>query len=489
MHSTPPDRLIGESWNADDLRAHWTHREDPPGVPNAPDLVSVNAHFEHWRALPATTTAGIFYNTHVVSATASLYGRIAWSMGCHAGYNVPDANSLNPTTTPDFPQAMAQQGATWLANTGYGYYGTDDGITGSERLMLYFTQELGRDAEVPLGTALARAKSRYLRNLPPGGLTPYDAKSLQEATLYGLPMYAVAVPNPTGDPETSLPITATRGLFEAELYVDRVLYRRHITFTPQLHRHEGDDGTFFSVGNSVAMGTHGDVGRPLLPSASISVSLIPGEFNQWQPRNVLLLSATVESHTDIDPVIVRPVTDTAEPEPTLPEGMGWLTTQIFGINTTDPDHPRLAATFAFFNAASQELRLVKEAEAMIIHSSKYNYDYASPRILSANAARIEGSEAMSLTMEVEDHEGSVAMTFFTFVTPERIWSVPLERDYTDLNRTRWLGYTDGVPENVSFILQAVDNSGNVAIGATKGGFINLSTGHNFIYLPLVIRNR
>ena len=41
----------------------------------------------------------------------------------------------------DFAQALAQEGAWWLANTGYGY-GMDDSIAYSERLFYLFIQKV-----------------------------------------------------------------------------------------------------------------------------------------------------------------------------------------------------------------------------------------------------------------------------------------------------------------------------------------------------------
>ena len=63
------------------------------------------------------------------------------------------------------------------------------------------------DADDPL-EALVRAKHRYYNSIAAGGLSVYDEKVLAEATLYGLPMLRVDVPNPTTS--TCRPMFAVR---------------------------------------------------------------------------------------------------------------------------------------------------------------------------------------------------------------------------------------------------------------------------------------
>ena len=484
--------LIDDTWTAGDLRAEWTQPA------NAPDLVAVNAHFEHWAALPAsaTTTADLFFNTDIVNADASITGGIAWSMGCHAGYNVPDAAvpPYYPQTMPDFPQALAAKGGTWIANTGYGY-GTDDGIAGSERLMVYVTQEMGRHAAMPIGMALRNAKVRYLYGLPHGGLTPYDAKSIIQATLYGLPMYAVAVPNPLNPLAYVPPISVTQVV---TMSLDFNLLAQRLNVKPDLYRQDGKTGDFFSIGEQDALWTHGTTGRPLLPTGA--VPLPPPPETGWRPQGVALLAAALESFDDVDLIITRPVTDTALPAPPLQEGLGWSSPQLFAINHFDDDLSRLSATFALFNARSGELRLLREVEVEIFYTRPWNTDHTPPRILTARALRITDSDGLKLganaanagDVELEataiDSEGAVKQFYFTFITPERIWSVPLEPDYNDPSGQRWLGSTSDIPANARYVLQAVDEAGNVAMAMNKGDYIPLNSEIRFVYLPVVLRN-
>jgi hypothetical protein len=171
MLTTAPDSLISDTWTADDLRAAW-----PNHAASAPDLVSVNAHFEHWAALPAsaTTTADLFFNTDILNAQTPLNGTVGWTMvSCWLQCAGCDGQSARAANLTDFPQAFARKAALWIANTGYGY-GTDDGIAG--RNAKWCTSPgIGRTTASAVGQSLRIAKLRYLDGLPRGGLTPYEA--------------------------------------------------------------------------------------------------------------------------------------------------------------------------------------------------------------------------------------------------------------------------------------------------------------------------
>ena len=63
IHGNASDRLITDTWTATDLRESWT--DNLSG--KAPDLSSINAHFEHWRIQPADPNS-TFYNTYILNA-------------------------------------------------------------------------------------------------------------------------------------------------------------------------------------------------------------------------------------------------------------------------------------------------------------------------------------------------------------------------------------------------------------------------------------
>ncbi|MFP4344643.1 MAG: hypothetical protein ACLFU8_08115, partial [Anaerolineales bacterium] len=469
----PIATLIGEDWTEQELRAAWT---EPV---NAPDLVSVNAHFQHWRAQPADYNSDFFYNLDIVSATASLSGSVGWSMGCHAGYSVPDEDVSAPQTTPDFPQAMAQRQAAWIANTGYGY-GMDDSVAGSERLMLFFTRALGKSSPTTIGEALREAKLHYLTSLPPGGLSVYDTKSIMEATLYGLPMYAVSVPNTVTLEESGNPVQAQ--MINAELIIEN-LYGQTWLLEPELQEHSSPSGSYYSVSGEAS---HAPVGRPLLPTAAYPLD-DPSVPPPMRPHGALLLTATLSSHPNFDPIVARPVTDTALAEPPLNPALGWTPGRLFMVNGTGQE-PHLAATFALLHAETRELRLLERSTVQIFYSPKNFDDYGPPHILEVDGT-LSGDEVL-ISTRVKDLEDRVQSVYVTFITEDRMWSEPLQRSPSDASKQKWSAtFTQeeiGWPD-VGYLIQAVDKAGNVSMAAAKGGYRQIAQEITRVYLPLTLR--
>ncbi|MET0578828.1 MAG: hypothetical protein ABW122_09225, partial [Ilumatobacteraceae bacterium] len=197
------DTLIGDTWTADDLEADLNA---------APDVASVNAHFDHARALPADQErAGVQDNLYTLENIADrtgdgLEGSVLFSMGCHAGLSVSDI-TVSGLRQADWAQTISGLGAVFAGNTGYGY--GDDAVVGAtEDLMLRFATAL--DGTLTIGQAMALAKQQY-QAANAAHITPFDEKVLAEVVVYGLPQLRVGTgatappaPNPAlqDDPET-----------------------------------------------------------------------------------------------------------------------------------------------------------------------------------------------------------------------------------------------------------------------------------------------
>ena len=83
--------LISNVWTDSDLRAQLLG-------PIAPALNSINSHFQHYRLFP-TNPSGQMFATEI-TATTNYAGTLFFSVGCHSGLNVPDADSLNLRPAP-----------------------------------------------------------------------------------------------------------------------------------------------------------------------------------------------------------------------------------------------------------------------------------------------------------------------------------------------------------------------------------------------------
>ena len=151
------------------------------------DLVFLAGHFSAFSTLAAdyqTSISTIDLDAHPNVLTNSL----VISAGCHAGYNLLDADAVPGLTqgVPDWPEAMAKQRATLIAGTGYQYADTDFLAYSAKLYALLASQLRQGSGVVPLGQALVNAKQDYLASV--GNLTGIDQKALIESTLYGLPM-------------------------------------------------------------------------------------------------------------------------------------------------------------------------------------------------------------------------------------------------------------------------------------------------------------
>ena len=206
--SLPP--LLLDTWKAEDVRN---------GLFKFPrDVGGLNAHFAHFGGISAYGYSQMpndasddpdarWDDTEFISGTDitgtltdpnEFIGKLIFSMGCHAGLNVPDDQSR--TVAPDYglepsldiPQAMARTGGVLVASTGYGF-GDTVTVSGTEALIGLFADQItatSGDGRQSIGLALAAAKRQYLGSL--STVTPYDEKSSIQFTMYGMPQYTLA---------------------------------------------------------------------------------------------------------------------------------------------------------------------------------------------------------------------------------------------------------------------------------------------------------
>jgi hypothetical protein len=156
----------------------------------------------------------------------NLTNSIIFSPGCHSGYNIVNQHGVPfVTAEPDWAQAFAMKGATFIGGTGY-QYGHTDFIAYSEQIYLNFSKQLRYGAgPVSVGKALVAAKQTYLADTPI--LRGIDEKSLLQTTLFGLPMLAIDLPtgriDPPSDPSVvgaTIPVGVNPGLTLGLSYVD-----------------------------------------------------------------------------------------------------------------------------------------------------------------------------------------------------------------------------------------------------------------------------
>jgi len=210
---SPVDVLTSATWAFHELATALFGSDYQTAPQAAPEVISLNAHFDEHRLLtaagnadaadPVHFSADEVFTTDDVQAVQDAFttsggvgnvlgGRLLFSIGCHAGLNTVDAGLSQPAPL-DWAELTARQGGVLVANTGFGY-GDTEIVDYSERIMERFADHVG---EVPIGVALAQAKSDYFALFPLDQLDGHRTKSMMQATMYGLPMYRLpSVPAP-----------------------------------------------------------------------------------------------------------------------------------------------------------------------------------------------------------------------------------------------------------------------------------------------------
>ncbi|MGD9092288.1 MAG: hypothetical protein PVF74_05545, partial [Anaerolineales bacterium] len=449
---------INDTWIRDDLLDSWQRRSD--GIPL--DLVSVNAHFEHWRAEPANGAGGLIFSSDITNSA----NQVAYSMGCHGGLNVPNTSVSHPDGWLDFPESFAKNGAAaWVANTGFGY-GVDDAIAASEQLMLFYTQELGFDNGqngVAVGQALVNAKQRYTGNATFGGFSVFDEKAMIEATLYGLPMYTVTVPSPQdigGSDVIVNKIAENPGTPEQPL--GRITYS--IITTPE--QKDTEYGTYFHIGDEVQAWP----GRPIQPRAAFALD----EMMVQSPRGQILLNATYRDIPSFDPVVVIPVTQDSLHEPSF-NAPGWYPSKLWSINRFG-DQNRSTLVFGQFDPDLDIERLYDNLVLETFYSADTS-DYDPPLIwgLASDpysnpveigfAATVDDAVQVWVTVSFPNGDGGRLESFpLSLITPANL----AEGQEPDLWEGR-VPLDPAEPIPTEYYIQAIDEAGNVAT-ASKEGF-------------------
>jgi hypothetical protein len=466
--------LINDTWTDNDLRARLF-------TANAPDVDSLNSHFQHYRLLPANPSSQVFASE--VTGTTDYRGAIVFSVGCHSGLNVADEESASLQTGTDWAQAFTRQGATYIGNTGYGY-GDSDLIAYSERLMLNFATALGDWSAGPqtVGEALVQAKQRYFNSASAGSLSNYDEKVMAQATLYGLPMLRVNMPITT----TTAPsqVSETRFLGENEfLGVTTGTVKLSFSYVP----HTTTLGTYYTVAGQDDVNALG--GRPVEPRVSVDVHV-----QDTIAHGALWLGGSF-ADAAIDPLISRVVTEetlsTVEPPFPFPV---WYPLQLGTVNRFltigGQSRERLVVVPGQFKASNTTMptvggqRLYSSLDYEIYHAPFTATDFIAPGIWQVEAIR--NTVVLQFRVRVDDDSGRVSRVVVLYrALGSHTWS---KAELVYDAATGWAeGKVGPATGPIEYVVQAVDATGNVALALDHGNpFTRVKPGL-MIYLPLSFR--
>jgi hypothetical protein len=471
--------LIGSSWTKEQFQ-QLQFRPAPSFK-----VQSINGHATHYEQGAATgggTSAG-----QVIAAPMDLSGGLVYSLGCHAGLNVPFSNSINAL---DLPEAFVKKGANYVGNTGYGW-GLLNSIGLSERLIRLFTGELHRGEQVAMGQALARAKNRYYEQSQ--SFSVFDEKVMQQLVFYGLPMYALRTGNPqpfdVEFPGVGFDFDPSGVLSGDEVITRTVRVDFSRILDPNdpignLESFSTPSGQYLALYDSVNAG----VGEPVQPLHFGRVAL-----PNTTARSAVLLSGVISSTFEgFDPLIGTPVNEyvprSDADEASLPAATGWHPP----IPTAVRSHrgaANLITQLGQFHAGDHELRLFSDLDVAIYYST--SPDQTPPRILVVDGLYDPALRRVNIKAEVVDESG-VKEVFASYIEDNRVAAAAIRSVKLTFDPTaqKWRGSFPGDANTVYFI-QAVDNAGNVASATRKGNYYRPARARaaqgGQVYLPFVSR--
>jgi hypothetical protein len=480
--------LINDDWTTDNLRSVLI------SVTNASDLNSLNAHFTHFGLIPASIPASpatdeIFVFATEITDTTDYTGDWVFSIGCHSGLNVPD-EPTDLTTTTDWAQAFLRQGATFIGNTGYGY-GDSDLIAYSERLMTNFVEELDERPDgqpQTIGNALVAAKQLYYNSAAAASLSNYDEKVMGIMTIYGLPMLQIDMPfSSVGQLATKSP---TAGLHSSAFTITTV--NLGLAY---------DSHTVSGLGNYYTVQGENDVhvsgGRPIEPRTSQDV-----HATDTVAHGAVMVGGTFADIPAFDPFISRVVTEEIQfDEPVYP-ATEWYPAQLGTVNRFlsigGQSRERLVVVPGQFKASPSvgtlsipttgTQRLYTDLTFDVYHAPFTATDFIAPSIWQVEA--ISSTHYLRFRVQVTDNSWHIQRTLVLYRTLDsNTWS-PAELTYN--TKTGWAeGWVGGASGPIEYFAQAVDPTGNVALGLDHGTpFDKVKPGEEIptIYLPVVTKN-
>ena len=472
------------AWTADDLRQAL--------LGSRHDLIFLAGHFSASSALAADYRTRLL-STELLASPVDLTNALIFSAGCHAGYNIVDADAITGVTPqPDWAQTFARKGATLIAGTGY-QYGDTDFIEYSERLYLEFSRQLrAGSGPVAVGKALQDAKQAYLAGTPV--LRGIHEKALLESTLFGLPMLRVNMPQGRGNPGGDGSIVPSVTPFASNPGAALGLAFADVRLTPDLtsqsvEMKDPPDGPIYT--GVYLSGPDGVVANPAEP-------VLPLEMDNVAVPGTLLRGVGFRGGSYADQPGVLPLTGAATTEvrgvhapfistvfyPIQP----WSTNYFDLLSNPGSGATRLVLTPAQLGATDpasglSTLRSFSAMDFRLFYSSNtQTYGGGSIPALSAPPSIVNvtgeiGSDAVAFRVRVTGNPAagiqSVWVTYTALAGPYAGRWQPLDLVQSPGDSTLWEGTLDlngASAQDVRFMVQAANGVGLVSMATNLGAY-------------------
>ena len=449
-------------WDADDLYDLYL-------AGDSYDVNNINAHYTHYTLLSYAGYDTADYSDIITSTQiddAAMKDTVVYTIGCHAGLNVPDEAAPDPDALGlainpqlDHPQALNQ--AILVGSTGYGY-GDDTGIGGTEELIGIFTEQLLTSATV--GESLVNAKQIYRTGSTTW--TAYDEKSSIQFTMYGLPQYTVS--NPVTLSSESV-LTAMSQTLDS---TGETLFFGNIALAPV----ETESGDYYTSGGHYQSTPF----RPVQPKIVQPLTVNGNNF----VHGVVLLGGTYEDIPGFDPVITRPTTEwelVTEEIQLLPQAR-WPS-EIGTVNTLDTGSELIQTLIVtpgqFLPTGTENIsgvaqiigtqRLYHDLELLLTYSS--SADYEPPTVTSIDLSEAGDNVIVSITASDVSGISRIIILQYDDNTGTVVKVGDLSPDGLPLAGTFDVEIPD--PGDDSLIIQTIDGAGNSCTNTGRGTAYNI----------------
>lgn len=476
--------LIGDTWTSAQFRQKQLNTNP------AFKLQSINGHASH--ASQGAPVGAPVTARDVISGTSDLTGALIYSVGCHAGLNVPETSNF----PLDLPQAFAQKRAHYVGNTGFGW-GSRIGVYLSERLMQNYTQELLKGTSTEIGKALAIAKQRYYQEAE--GFEEKDEKVMQQATLYGLPMYRIHTPavlsddNPFPSARIISPFTEGVGAASRDIVPPTATQAGSGTVRIQIGGGEvsaaavagfqqvtTDWGTYFRLDGH----TNTQAGGPIQPRIYADLTPPTGQ----RLRGAVFTGGRFVTAT-VDPVMAAPMNEYTpvqrEPEFATEDFYPPVPFVLHGNDTLSTRQATLAVVLGQYADGVQ--RLYTDVQYDVYFSALD--DTVGPTITWIDGFYNTRTEQATFKVEATDPM-TVTRVLIAYASGPGSWS-SFDLAYNP-DTHKWSGMLPGV-RGAQYYVQAVDGAGNATAVTRKGGYFRLedvevlASQERKLYLPFVTR--
>ena len=452
------DTMINETWDRADLLAALFPASGP-----APDINSINAHFDHRRGLPADQNLlkredELFTSLQVRNnfGAAALAERLILSIGCHAGFPVSDAVlGSGAGLAADWAQTFALRGSFGsVLNTGYGLGDTAD-VAYSELLHALISR--GLDGSMTIGEAIRFAKQEYIATRPALGI--YDQKVTVETTLYGLPMYDIGGSGtpPVAPPPLPTVTDSASGLTAAPFDV-----------SPTFEEVDaGDDGVFLRAD----AGSWATNRRPIQPLFDLDAT------QAGQVAHGALLTGLTSADEDANAVFSRAVFDDGDDEPEV-VGEGSHPSRLQAITSFDSPtgrRQRLLLTVGQYRSDGVPdpeglgiQRRFTNVKGRVLYAPAGEQDFRAARLGPVESVQVGNTVGFALDVQDLDqagNPGTVKRVVSLYRDCSSVWKLAELSKSPSSNR--WSGGGPVNCDTVDYFIQAVDAAGNVAISHKK----------------------